>query len=138
MTTPDPFAEAAADAAEDARKRALDGPPNGTYDGHFLLGFRMGSTWARTHLAAQDEATIRALATTTAHTGLDIVEAARIMRSVTQEPTAGERAVRELHWGDKSRYAHTCAEDGQVYPCATIRALDSARAARRDEEKRDG
>lgn len=53
MTTTDPFTEAAVDAAEDARERALGGPPNGAYDGHFLLGFRMGSTWARTHLISE-------------------------------------------------------------------------------------
>lgn len=63
MTT-DPFTEAAVDAAEDARKRALDGPPNGAYDGHFLLGFRMGADWARVHLEAQEpsDAEVRAAA----------------------------------------------------------------------------
>ncbi|WP_341856402.1 hypothetical protein [Brachybacterium sp. GPGPB12] len=67
--------------------------------------------WARTHLAAQ-------------------------------EPTDGERAVREPHgqaWNGTLDYCRRCLDyEGAIYPCSTIQALDSARAARRDEEKRDG
>ena len=35
------------------------------------------------------------------------------------------QAVREWHWGDKSRFGHYCAECGGEYPCDTIRALDN-------------
>lgn len=35
------------------------------------------------------------------------------------------KAVREWHWGDKSRFGHYCAECGGEYPCDTIRALDT-------------
>ena len=35
------------------------------------------------------------------------------------------RAVREWHWGDKSRFGHYCSECGGEYPCDTIRALES-------------
>lgn len=71
---------------------------------------------------------------------------------LAQEPTEAEKAVRELHRpvdvepsdticaacstlrgsGESLRYFPT-----EEWPCATIQALDSARAARRDEEKRD-
>ena len=34
------------------------------------------------------------------------------------------KAVREWHWGDKSRFGHYCSECGGEYPCDTIRALD--------------
>ena len=66
-----------------------------------------------------------------------------------QEPTDAERAVRELHaprcHGMRDREGnpvdscdHCYGPDGYnaTYPCPTIQALDSARAARRDEEKR--
>ena len=35
------------------------------------------------------------------------------------------KAVREWHWGDKSRFGHYCSECGGEYPCDTIRALES-------------
>ena len=103
-------------------------------------GFRAGWKAASTHLAAQNEAAIRALATTTAHTGQDIAEAARIVRDVAQEPTDAEviaalgAANRTTLTGQRfdaplSFYADNVVE-------AMRAALSSARAARRDEEAR--
>ena len=100
-------------------------------------GFRAGWKAARTHLAAQNEAAIRALATTTAHTGQDIVEAARIMRDVAQEPTDAEvlaalNAITDLHGPPEphlGRYAPRDVDEMR-------RAIAAARAARRNEETR--
>ena len=115
MTT-DEFTEAARKRAE--RRVPLDGgePDLIFRDRRELVKM---AEWARDHLAAQE--------------------------------TDGERAVRELHRpvdvepsdticaacstlrgsGESLRYFPT-----EEWPCATIQALDAARAARRDEEKR--
>lgn len=83
----------------------------------------------------------------------ELVEMAEWARDylTAQEPTDAEKAVRELHRpvdvepsdticaacstlrgsGESLRYFPT-----EEWPCATIQALDAARAARRDEEKR--
>ena len=91
-------------------------------------GFRAGWKAARTHLAAQNEAAIRALATTTAHTGQDIVEAARIMRDVAQEPTDADR-----RFGPRA--TAVIREWTGAHP-AEDREPSVAPAARRDEEDR--
>ena len=70
--------------------------------------FEQGAEWARTHLAAQE--------------------------------SDAERAVRALHeraWHGELDYCPRCVDyEGAFWPCRTIEALDSARAARRDGEKR--
>lgn len=90
--------------------------------------FEQGAEWARTHLAAQNEAAIRALATTTAHTGQDIAEAARIMRDVAQEPTDADR-----RFGPRA--TAVIREWTGAHP-AEDREPSAAPAARRDEEDR--
>lgn len=117
MTTTDPFTEA--ELADYARAEAETRWPQ-RRTGHYVqqLAFVAGAEWARDHLAVQ-------------------------------EPTDAEKAVRELHaprcHGMRDREGnpvdscdHCYGPDGYnaTYPCATIRALDAARAARRDEEDR--
>ena len=123
MTT-DPFADAA--RAEAERRHPAPEIETGAQLGYTQTQIREvvrrtftnAAEWARAHLAVQ-------------------------------EPTDAEKAVRELHaprcHGMRDREGnpvdscdHCYGPDGYnaTYPCPTIQALDSARAARRDEEKR--
>lgn len=124
MTT-DPFTEAARESAEQFLWALPDDHPakplhnDGFMQTHARVVAGLVAEWARTHLAAQE--------------------------------TDGERAVRELHRPVEVEPSDTiCAACSTLrgsgeslryfpfeeWPCATIQALDSARAARRDEEKR--
>ena len=108
------------------------------------IGFEIGALWTRAHLAAQEtdgERAVRAL-----HRQFGVYEHEDDCPDTSDEH-------REAHHhedsdGNGEGYCdqrplytlcdHCRDESGERldWPCATIQALDSARAARRDEEKR--
>lgn len=146
MTT-DPFTEAARAEAERRWSRdQADGRPLPAHARmNRRIGFEIGALWARTHLAAQEptdaERAVRAL-----HRQFSVYE----HEDACPDPFDEHREAH--HHEDSDGYGenycdqlplyelcdHCRDEDGERadYPCPTIQALDSARAARRDEEKR--
>lgn len=124
MTT-DPFTAAAralgadpAEVRESMRNATEHAERNGMPDEEFVLWiWHAGAVWAR---------------------GMEAARAA-------QEPTDAERSVRSVHEESAAinnagwtTCLHCTAQTKRpvLYPCETIRALDSARAARRDEDQR--
>ena len=109
------------------------------------LGFREGAEWARTHLAAQEtdgEKAVRELHREVIVYELDSMNGTWVygehdervvLRRYCAECSSEDviHAVEDHDWMEDWGYAWEVD-----WPCATIRALDSARAARRDEEQR--
>ena len=107
-------------------------------------GFTSGAEWARDHLAAQEptdgERAVRAL-----HRQFGVYE------HEDDCPDTSDEHREAHHHGDSDGYGEGYCDQRPLYtlcdhcrdesgerldwPCATIQALDSARAARRDEEK---
>lgn len=142
MTT-DPFTEAARAEAGRRWPRLPKRSGNALRLGK-CFGFMVGAGWARTHLAAQEtdgERTVREL-----HRRFGVYAHEDECPDTSDEHRDAHHhedsdGYGELYCDQRPLYAvcDTCRdEDGERvdWPCATIQALDSARAARRDEEKR--
>lgn len=145
MTT-DPFTEAARAEAERRWPRdQADGRPLPAHARmNRRIGFEIGALWTRTHIAAQEptdaEKAVREL-----HRPAQVYTLAEdCTESESHEWSTASHGGDELCLNEPTGQqfcTECCPEDAfdctdYPYPCPTIQALDSARAARRDEEKR--
>ena len=150
MTT-DPFTDAARAEAWRRHPDSVDietGEPvdDWGFEEQGRRDFQAGAEWARTHLAAQETRGERAVRELHRRFGVyahedECPDTSDEHRDAHHHEDSGGYG--EPYCDQRPLYAvcDTCRdEDGERvdWPCATIQALDSARAARRDEEKRDG
>lgn len=145
MTTDD-FTEAA--RAEAERRWPYSANPDPTpaedEDAALSAGFMAGAVWARAHLAAQETDGERAVR--------ELHRQFSVYGHEDDCPDTSDEHRGAHHHEDSDGYGenycdrlplytlcdHCRDEDGERldWPCPTIKALDAARAARRDEERR--